>query len=338
MSNFQSVMREFIGQERGVFIPKAFIKMTGDMESAALLAQIIYWSQRTDHDGGWFWKSLKDWDDELGLSPYQVRRCTKTLRAFGAETKLKKANGTPTVYYRLNWAVLERKFNEYLEKSDGDWIVKKLDNRETSQSINIDTSNIDLVTDSDSHRVPLSDKSDERESKPKKVVPQNLSLNALAWNISGLTPDQINGKGSYYGMMLNGSPPDKKNRMGLFDLLGMPHPKRGSPEDQALADEINSMYRWWPTAKPGMNIPTGEVTIARAIKDYRASRKPAQHTQIGFQPHETVLHTIQDGVTIPFTVRNGLPYDEHGNILPPELPPKYKPILPGDPDDDEPQF
>lgn len=211
----------------------------------------------------------------------------------------------------------------------------EMENRDITVTGN---SNLIPATITDSQNLHLSDKSDERESKPKKVVPQNLSLNALAWNISGLTPDQINGKGSYYGMMLNGSPPDKKNRMGLFDLLGMPHPKRGSPEDQALADEINSMYRWWTTAKPGMNKPTGEVTIARAIKDYRASRKPTQHVHAGFQPHETVLHTVQDGVTIPFTIRNGLPYDEHGNVLPPELPPKYKPILPGDPDDDEPQF
>lgn len=98
-----------------VLCPTAFVRLlNGDHKGAILLAQILYWSDRTKDPQGWFYKSYAEWHAETGLSEAQVRRIVSgdkrvadprlTLRDLGVETLLRKVKrtGAPTLHYRVN--------------------------------------------------------------------------------------------------------------------------------------------------------------------------------------------------------------------------------------------
>jgi hypothetical protein len=109
----------FTGQANYLVIPRIFLDLlNNDHVGALLLNQMIYWSDRGD-DQGWFYKTYADWHDELGFSPYQVARATKQFKALGiVETKIKKANGNPTLYYRVDMQVVTNLLETTLKKVD----------------------------------------------------------------------------------------------------------------------------------------------------------------------------------------------------------------------------
>ena len=120
MSNrdyISSIITQFSGQNNIIPIPTIYIRITEDYPSAALLNQMIYWSDRTSRKDGYFYKSYNEWYEELHLTEYQVRRATKKLKSFGfVDTALKKANGAPTLHYKVD------------TKEVSEWILKKLKN------------------------------------------------------------------------------------------------------------------------------------------------------------------------------------------------------------------
>ncbi len=95
-----SVVKAFAGQGNILAVPVIFIKVTGTVEAALMLSQLVYWQDRSS---GWIYKSLKDWEEELCLSRRAVERATKLLKSLGLiETELRKgANGAPTTHYRV---------------------------------------------------------------------------------------------------------------------------------------------------------------------------------------------------------------------------------------------
>ncbi|WP_145454890.1 conserved phage C-terminal domain-containing protein [Staphylococcus pettenkoferi] len=136
-----SIITQFSGQNNVIPIPVVYIEMTEDYPSAALLNQMIYWSDRTSREDGFFYKSYNDWYEELHLTEYQVRRATNKLKSFGfVETSLKKANGAPTLHYKVD------------TKEISEWILKKLkngnlrnlgmDTEETKESLTENTTKI----------------------------------------------------------------------------------------------------------------------------------------------------------------------------------------------------
>lgn len=112
-----SIITQFSGQNNVIPIPVVYIEITEDYPSAALLNQMIYWSDRSSRKDGYFYKSYNEWYEELHLTEYQVRRATKKLKSFGfVDTALKKANGAPTLHYKVD------------TKEVSEWILKKLKN------------------------------------------------------------------------------------------------------------------------------------------------------------------------------------------------------------------
>lgn len=96
------IIKQFSGQNNQIVIPQLYIKLTGDYISAALLNQIVYWSDRTNRTDGFFYKSYKEWEEEMFITERQVRSASKKLVALGViETAVKKANGNPTVHYKV---------------------------------------------------------------------------------------------------------------------------------------------------------------------------------------------------------------------------------------------
>lgn len=95
-----SLIKSLAGQNNILTIPRLFIDLTGDMVSALLLSQLIYWTDRSAT--GWVYKSYKDWREELGLSEDVIRRAANRLIDLGLiEKDLRKANGAPTLHYKV---------------------------------------------------------------------------------------------------------------------------------------------------------------------------------------------------------------------------------------------
>ena len=119
----RKLINSLSGQENILTIPKVYLEITGDYQSAILLNQIVFWSDRTKRKDGFFYKSYKDWEQEVLLTQYQVKRATSHLNQLGlVDTKLKRANNAPTIHYKINMEALTEA------------IINKLDNQETSQS------------------------------------------------------------------------------------------------------------------------------------------------------------------------------------------------------------
>jgi hypothetical protein len=117
------LIRNLVGQAHILTIPRVFIDYTGNISSALLLGQLIYWSERTTRLDGYIWKSYKEWEEELSLSKYQVCKAVKVLKNLGIlKTVVRKAEGSPTVHYKLD----EVEFSKS--------IVKFLNNRKSNNS------------------------------------------------------------------------------------------------------------------------------------------------------------------------------------------------------------
>jgi hypothetical protein len=84
----------------------------GDPLTVLMLSHIVHWylpesegsSDSRKRREGFYWiaRPNKEWADESGFSPKQVRRCLQVLKAKSViETRVFKLDGTPTTHLRL---------------------------------------------------------------------------------------------------------------------------------------------------------------------------------------------------------------------------------------------
>lgn len=140
-----SIITQFSGQNNIIPIPVIYLKITEDYPTAALLNQLIYWSDRTNRKDGYFYKSYKEWEEEIHLSKYQVMRSIKKLKNMGiVETALKKANGAPTVHYKVDSKVTSQWIVKFL--NNGKSTNLTMDSEETQQSLTEITTEITTET------------------------------------------------------------------------------------------------------------------------------------------------------------------------------------------------
>jgi len=55
-------------------LPREFLFVTDDSNSALLLSQLVYWSERCTNPEGWVYKSEADWRNELNLKRRAMER------------------------------------------------------------------------------------------------------------------------------------------------------------------------------------------------------------------------------------------------------------------------
>ena len=186
-SRLKSVIASFSGNERHITVPKIYLEITGDFNTAALLNQMIFWSDKTKRKDGFFYKTYLEWEDELTLSEYQVRRAVKSLKDKGlVETKLKKANGSPTIHYKINMDVLS------------DSIIKKLKNRnltnlsndtkESEETLTVDDSLDDYINKDTVDKLEdipykeIVDYLNEKAGRQFRLVDKTKTLIKARWN------------------------------------------------------------------------------------------------------------------------------------------------------------
>jgi hypothetical protein len=85
-------------------------KVIGDQNAGLMAVRLLHWFPRSKKVGGWVYKSWRDWNAECNLSQAQVKRVhgKGLLETIGIERTIMKANGTPTVHYRLDEKVGKR--------------------------------------------------------------------------------------------------------------------------------------------------------------------------------------------------------------------------------------
>jgi hypothetical protein len=111
------IIRALTGQANILTIPREFINYTKSLKCGLFLSQLLYWSDRVKRADGFIYKTYDEWDKEIHLSEYDVRKAVKVLKSKGIlETKLKKANGSPTVHYRLDLNRFSESFMNYLQE------------------------------------------------------------------------------------------------------------------------------------------------------------------------------------------------------------------------------
>ncbi|MFC0525807.1 conserved phage C-terminal domain-containing protein [Pontibacillus salicampi] len=107
MSNYtaiREVLNRMSGQYNTFTVPKIYVEYTGDLTTAILLNQVVFLSDKSKRSDGFFYKSYQEWEEEICLSERQVRYSVKKLKNMGfLETSIKKANGAPTVHYKLDY-------------------------------------------------------------------------------------------------------------------------------------------------------------------------------------------------------------------------------------------
>ena len=93
-----NLIKSFAGQANIIAVPRIFVALTGDTSLALMLSQLLYWSDRSLRPDGFIFKSAREWQAEVGVTPYAVGKFN-TLPY--VETKVKRANGSPTTHYRI---------------------------------------------------------------------------------------------------------------------------------------------------------------------------------------------------------------------------------------------
>jgi hypothetical protein len=79
----------------------------GGRDAAIMLSQALYWTKRTKDAGGWFHKTVADWEEETGLSKDNQLTAKKQLMKYGViETKRGKLHGLN--HYRVNVPALQK--------------------------------------------------------------------------------------------------------------------------------------------------------------------------------------------------------------------------------------
>lgn len=109
-------IRETTGQANIISTPKLFVKMCGnDIVVALVLGQIVYWSDKTTDEAGWFYKKQSEWEEEIGVSDYQLTRAIKKLEPFGVEMEVRQADKAPTRHFKLDWAKFLKTVGAFLD-------------------------------------------------------------------------------------------------------------------------------------------------------------------------------------------------------------------------------
>lgn len=229
-------------------------------EAAFVYDELSFWTAKSK--SGWVYKTYDDLVDRFPfLSKYQVRKAVKQLADGGfIETKLKKANGAPTLHFRLL-----KNLTMDLSKT-----AQSMDLSKTAQSINSNSPLTQNTKDSDfsfggvePHRPPTADTAQATLEKVIEIInprerANEQKLRMIRGRLKEYTAEEIIdaahqlSKSEWHRdnkqmLVKNLLAPTKFDRW--FDLAqekkstaqGYVPP---TPEEQAKIDEMNKIEDW----------------------------------------------------------------------------------------------
>jgi hypothetical protein len=116
LSRLQNVVRQLNRPDIRT-VSALIAKAIGDQNAGVMAVRLLHWFPHSKKVGGWVYKSWRDWNAECNLSQAQVKRVHSNgfLETIGIERTVMKANGTPTVHYRLDESKLVQRLAEFLD-------------------------------------------------------------------------------------------------------------------------------------------------------------------------------------------------------------------------------
>ncbi|WP_079476418.1 DnaD domain-containing protein [Marinococcus halophilus] len=101
----RAIMKKMSGQDSIITVPRIFIEyLEGDLNTALVLNQLVFYADKTKRTDGFFYKSYGEWEAETGLTRRKIKgSIDKLVNKELVTTKLKKANGAPTLHYALDY-------------------------------------------------------------------------------------------------------------------------------------------------------------------------------------------------------------------------------------------
>src|SRR6185369_16822029 len=116
LARLQNVVRQ-INRPDIRTVSALIAKAIGDQNAGLMAVRLLHWFPKSKKAGGWVYKSWRDWNAECNLSQAQVKRVHGKgfLELIGIERTIMKANGTPTVHYRLDENILVEKLAKFLD-------------------------------------------------------------------------------------------------------------------------------------------------------------------------------------------------------------------------------
>lgn len=121
-AQIKAVIVALMGQANTITIPRELVRFfDGDYVAAGMMSQLIYWDDKGDDPDGWIYKTAEQWDEELCLSEYQIRRGAKVLadRGFAArefrKNKRYRNGSTPVWHYLADMDTFITEFTRFLQ-------------------------------------------------------------------------------------------------------------------------------------------------------------------------------------------------------------------------------
>lgn len=142
--------------DRPIAFHRSFVTLTGSIAAALMLSQAMYWSQRTSDPAGWFYKTAAEWEQETGMTQREQDTARKRLRQFPWwQEDLRKANGAPTIHYRIDANEFQRSVEMDIAESaksisrkarNGNQQKREMDIAESAKSLTETTTEITSET------------------------------------------------------------------------------------------------------------------------------------------------------------------------------------------------
>lgn len=102
--------------DRPIAFHRCYVTVTQSVTASLMLSQAMYWSLRTKPDsGGWFYKTMKEWSDETGLTRSEQDTARSKLVKLGLI--IEKRAGIPA---KLHFKVQQDRLFELLEACNQD--------------------------------------------------------------------------------------------------------------------------------------------------------------------------------------------------------------------------
>ena len=148
----KQLIKDTSGQENILAIPRKYIDFMGSLNGGIFLSQLIYWSDKTKNSEGYVYKTYDEWEKEIAVSKYHINKETKKMIKMGfLETKIKKANGNPTVHYKFNIDLFTNVFVKFLTNENESFNNQELKNSlsitEITSETTPKTNKIDIIVD-----------------------------------------------------------------------------------------------------------------------------------------------------------------------------------------------
>ncbi|WP_163370959.1 hypothetical protein [Endozoicomonas acroporae] len=144
---------------RPIAFQRPYAEIAGSAAGGLFLSQAVYWSDRSQHEGGWFYISQEQWHEQTMLKRSEQERARKELRKTGVLKEERKGNPA-RLWYQVDKKQLNALLYKAIEKqqiaesSNQDCRIQQSRMQDSAHSLteNITESNTDKTdSDTDAH-------------------------------------------------------------------------------------------------------------------------------------------------------------------------------------------